>query len=234
MAGRRFAASDFNLKQVAAMPKSKSRNKDNISSPRAKKAVERLETIWRRGRELMKLRKQEGSISVVLRSLRKQKTIGDPESGEFIYKAIQFAERYKTKAQLDELFELRLPNGSPLSWSCVIVLLSVEDSTVRLECAKTAATQALSSNKLRELVHSKLGTGNQRPGSGRQWLKQAPVNEAVKRISQEFEVLEAQLGAFKKLDGISGVVVREAQIDGVIGYVKLCQQTFESSARQFE
>lgn len=208
------------------MPQKKSPPIPRIASKSPASARTKIRSIWNFGRKLATQRTDSEPVERLKKRLRLK------EAEDLIYKAIQFADRV-TKDELDDLLKLKFAENYPLSWSHFAALISIDDKDTRMACATAAAAQRLSNRALRELIQTTLGTGNRRLGSGRQWLTDTPVTEAIGRISEQFALLEAQLQAFKKLNGIQGVADREIQIDGMIGYVDLCQKNFESIAHPF-
>ena len=158
-------------------------------------AVRRLRALWRRGRELKRTRTSGESLEAWV---QRQKL---KESKNTLYKLLEFAERIGTKQDLDDLLAVRMPTGMPLSWAHVTVLMSVADTATRMEFAKLAADQGLSSASLRARAQAADPRGNRRDGSGRKSLADAPLEEAMSRIRRQIGRLRRQLEAILSVDG---------------------------------
>lgn len=112
-----------------------------------------------------------------------------------LYKAAAFFRNY-TDPEFAALCQLRTSTNDALTWSHVLHLLLVADKAVRLRLQTQAARQSWSSDELKEAVDEHLGTENQRPGSGRPFVKPKSVLQGLRNYcaaSAEYTRRNAQV-----------------------------------------
>jgi hypothetical protein len=98
-----------------------------------------------------------------------------------LYKTAAFFRLY-SDAEFNLLCNVRTSTGDSLTWAHVLELLLVSDKTQRMRLQQQAAKNSWSAGELRQAIDEHLGTGNQRPGSGRPFVQPKSVLQGLKNF----------------------------------------------------
>jgi hypothetical protein len=118
-----------------------------------------------------------------------------------IRKALRFATTY-SQAELEELLALRDPDGEPLPWYFVRILLQVRDKSVRAELQRRAAAEGWSRQDLWDEINARRGGIRRTSKGGRKFALPRNPQQALRRL---VERCESWLRFYENMGGEGGL-----------------------------
>lgn len=172
------------------MAKSSKKKTVSSTSSEIRAAVKELRDFYQLGLEVMKADQDNPNNRTYSKGVTVSfaKQIG--KSRDYVDKSRQFATNY-TKKQLDELCELRRPDGKPLGRRNLVSLLSVKVKAKRTQLQRKAAKESWSTRRLTEEIQNLLGS---RSSGGR---RPRPADSAKNAMTQIVKMSE-QWARWKK------------------------------------
>lgn len=108
------------------------------------------------------------------------------KSQDTIRKALKFATTY-SDGELKELLALRDPDGEPLSWYLVRVLIQVKDKAQRAELQGRAVREGWSRQDLWDEINARQGGPRRIPKGGRKFALPRNPEQALRRLVERCE-----------------------------------------------